>query len=112
MPALKIGIHLPSLKVPMQRALPLAARLGADGVEIDGRSGLKSGELTQTALRQLRKTLNDYRLRVAAIGYRTRRGYDVMQDLDARVNGTKEAMRMAHALGASVVVNHVGNIPP
>ncbi len=111
MPALKIGIHLSSLQVPMARALPLAARLGADAVEIDGRSGLKSGELTQTALRQLRKTLDDFRLRVCAISYRTRRGYGVLQDLDARVAGTKEAMRMAHALGASVVVNHVGNIP-
>jgi sugar phosphate isomerase/epimerase len=111
MPALKIGIHLSSLRVPLARALPLAARLGADAVEIDARHGLKSGELTQTALRQLRKTLDDYRLRVCAISYRTRRGYNVMQDLDARVSGTKEAMRMAHALGASVVVNHVGHIP-
>lgn len=111
MPALKIGIHLASLKLPLAHALPVAARLGADGVELDGRRGLKSGELTQTALRELRKKLDDYQLKVCAISYRTRRGYNVPQDLDARVAGTKEAMRTAHALGAAVVVNHVGEIP-
>jgi sugar phosphate isomerase/epimerase len=111
MPALKIGIQLASLRVPLARAIPLAARLGANAVEIDARHGLKTGELTQTALRELRKTLDDYRIQVCAISYRTRRGYGTLAELDARVNGTKEAMRMAHALGASIVVNHVGNIP-
>jgi sugar phosphate isomerase/epimerase len=111
MPALKIGIQLASLKLPLARALPVAAKLGADGVEIDGRRGLKSGELTQTALRELRKRFDDFRLKVCAVSYHTRRGYNVPQDLDARVAGTKEAMRTAHALGASVVVNHIGDIP-
>jgi sugar phosphate isomerase/epimerase len=111
MPALKIGIQLASLRVPLNRAIPLAARMGANGVEIDARHGLRTGELTQTALRELRKTLDDYRVQVCAVSYRTRRGYGTLAELDARVNGTKEAMRMAHALGASIVVNHVGNIP-
>jgi sugar phosphate isomerase/epimerase len=108
---LKVGIHLPSLRAPLLRSFALAAEMGADAVEIDARWQLKPGELTQTALRQLRKTLADYRLRVCAVSFRTRRGYNVPQDLDARVNGTKEAMRMARELGASVVVNHVGHIP-
>jgi sugar phosphate isomerase/epimerase len=112
MPELKIGIHLPSLRLPLGQAIPLAAKLGADAVEIDARRQLKPADLSQTALRQLRKTLNDYRLRVCAVAFRTRRGYDTLEDLDARVTGTKEAMRMAQALGASVVVNHVGHIPP
>jgi sugar phosphate isomerase/epimerase len=112
MPQLKIGIHLPSLRVPLQRAIPLAAKLGADAIEIDARGQLKPTELSQTALRQLRKMLADYRLRVCAISYRTRRGYNLLQELDARVAGTKEAMRMAQVLGASVVINHVGHIPP
>lgn len=111
MPQLKIGIHLPSLRVPLAKALPLAAKLGADAVEIDARWSLPPAQLSQTALRQLRKTLDDHRLRVCAISYRTRRGYNVPHDLDARVAGTKQAMEMAYALGASVVVNHIGFIP-
>ncbi|HTQ40273.1 MAG TPA: sugar phosphate isomerase/epimerase family protein [Pirellulales bacterium] len=90
----------------------MAAKLGADAVEIDARGQLKPAELSQTALRQLRKTLDDHRLRVCAVSYRTRRGYNLLQELDARIAGTKEAMRMAQVLGASVVVNHVGHIPP
>lgn len=108
---LKIGIHLPSLRVPLRQALPLAAKLGADAVEIDAQLNLRPGELSQTALRQLRKTLDDYRLRVCAISFRTRRGYGDLEQLDARVLRTKEVMRMAHALGTSVVVIHVGSIP-
>jgi sugar phosphate isomerase/epimerase len=111
MPQLKIGIHLPSLRVPLRQAIGLAAKMGADAVEIDARRQLKPGELSQTGLRQLRKTLDDDRIRVCAISFRTRRGYNVPEELDARVAGTKEAMRMAQALGASVVVNHVGHIP-
>jgi sugar phosphate isomerase/epimerase len=111
MPQLKVGIHLPSLSVPLEKAIPLAAKLGADAIEIDARRQLKPAELSQTALRQMRKMLSDQRLRVCAVSFRTRRGYDTLQDLDARVAGTKEAMRMAQALGASIVVNHVGHIP-
>jgi sugar phosphate isomerase/epimerase len=108
---MKIGIHLPSLRMPMMKGIPLAAKLGADAVEIDARWSLKPGEMTHTALRQLRKMLDDQRLRVSAVSYRTRRGYDVLDELDRRVAGTKEAMQMAQALGASVVVNHIGQIP-
>jgi sugar phosphate isomerase/epimerase len=111
MPQLKVGIHLPSLRVPLEKAIALAAKLGAEGVEIDARRQLKPADLSQTALRQLRKMLNDQRLRVCAVSFRTRRGYDTLQDLDARVAGTKDAMQMAQSLGAAVVVNHVGHIP-
>jgi sugar phosphate isomerase/epimerase len=108
---MKIGIHLPSLRMPMAKGIPLAAKLGADAIEIDARWSLKPADMTQTALRQLRKMLDDQRLRVCAVSYRTRRGYDTLEELDRRVAGTKEAMLMAQALGASVVVNHVGQIP-
>jgi sugar phosphate isomerase/epimerase len=35
----------------------------------------------------------------------------VPAELDARIEGTKHAMRLAYALGARVVLNHVGRIP-
>ncbi len=109
---LKIGIHLPSLRAGLRDALPLAAKLGADAVEIDAHLNLRPGEFSQTALRQLRKTLDDFRLRVCAISFRTRRGFGDLEQLDARVLRTKEVMRMAHALGTAIVVVHLGSIPP
>ncbi len=109
---LKIGVHLPSLRAGLRDALPLAAKLGADAVEIDAHLNLRPGELSQTALRQLRKTLDDFRLRMCAISFRTRRGFGDLEQLDARVLRTKEVMRMAHALGTAIVVVHLGSIPP
>ncbi len=57
MPQLKIGVHLPSFRVPLEKAISLAAKVGADAIEIDARHQLRPADLSQTALRQLRKTL-------------------------------------------------------
>jgi len=40
-----------------------------------------------------------------------RRGYECEDELERRIEGTKHAMKMAHDLGANVVVNQVGSIP-
>ena len=108
---LKIGVQLASLQLPFKKALHTAAELGADGIEIDARNGLKPQELSHTGLRQLRKTLDDRNLRVCAVGFQTRRGYNVLEDLDQRVEATKRAMQFAYDLGSSVVINQIGQIP-
>jgi sugar phosphate isomerase/epimerase len=56
--------------------------------------------------------LDDLNLRVSAVTFRTRRGYHVLEDLEARIDATKAAIRMAHDLGTNAVVNHVGRVPP
>lgn len=111
MPELRIGVQLRSLKQPFKKALHIAARLGVTAVEIDARGELKPGELSQTALRQVRKMLADLNLKVAAVSFATRRGYDTLEDLEPRVEATKAAMKFAYDLGASVVINHVGRVP-
>lgn len=111
MPAIRIGIHLRSLGQPFKKALLTANQLGADAVEIDARSDIKPQDLSRTATRQLRKMLDDLNLRVSAVRFQTRRGYNVLEDLEARLEATRQAMQMAWSLGASVVVNQVGRIP-
>lgn len=108
---LKVGIQLASLQLPFKQALHIAADLGADAVEIDARNDLKPRDLSRTGLRQLRKTLDDRNLRICAVGFQTRRGYNVLEDLDQRVEATKQAMQFAYDLGASVVINQIGQIP-
>ncbi len=108
---LKIGVALATLRLPLSRALALAAEFKADAVEIDALRGLRPEELSQTALRELRKMLDDHRLRVCAVSFFTRHGYGDIEQLDLRVVRTKEVMQMAQRLGASVVVNHLGPIP-
>ena len=111
MPELRIGVQLATLRQPFKKALQTAGDLGVDGVEIDARNHLKPSELSQSGLRELRKMLNDRDLRVCAIGFRTRRGYNVPEGLDRRVEATKQAMKLAYELGTNVVVNQIGRIP-
>ena len=108
---LKIGLELAGLGLPAKNALKTAADLGVDAVVIDGRGEFAPRNLSETGLRQLRKMLGDLRLRVAAVSFRTRRGYDSPADLDARVEATKAAMTLAARFGADSVVNHVGRVP-
>ena len=108
---LKIGIELAGMGLPARNALKAAADLGVDAVEIDGRGEFSPRNLSETGLRQLRKMLADLRLEVAAVSFRTRRGYDTPADLDARVDATKAAMRLAAQIGAGAVVNHLGRVP-
>lgn len=111
LPALKISVQLRSLRQPLRQAIATAARIGAQAIEIDARHELRPAELSQTALRQFRKMLDDQNLRVSALGFRTRRGYDEMEELDRRVEATRQAMQMAQALGTPLVLNCVGSIP-
>jgi sugar phosphate isomerase/epimerase len=107
----KIGIQTRSLRQPLRQALRTAARLGADGVEIDARRELPPSELSQTGLRELHKLLGDLNLRVSAVAFPTRRGYDDPDDLERRVFATQAAMRFAVDLRTDVVINRVGRVP-
>jgi len=102
---LKTAIRLESLRQPFKKALITAANLGADGVEINGRTELRPADMSRTAVRHLQKMLSDLNLKVSAIHFPTRRGYGVAEDLDRRIDATKSAMTMAYELGCNVVVN-------
>lgn len=108
---IRVGIQLASLGQPFKQALQTARRLGAEAVEIDARGDLKPQELSQSAIRAVRKQLEDLELKVCAVSFRTRRGYNVMQDLEPRIEATRQAMQFAFDLGASVVINQVGRVP-
>ena len=97
---LKIGIQLASLKLPFKKALLTAAQLGADAVEIDARHELPLDELSRTGVRHVRKMLEDLNLRACALAFPTRRGYDVLEDLDRHIDATKRALQFAYDLGA------------
>ena len=99
------------LKMPIRKSLEFAARLGASAVQLDARSEINPSQLSDTGVRQLRKMLEDLDLRVAALRFPTRRGYDNPSDLDRRVEATKSMMEFAYKLQCPVVVNQIGRIP-
>jgi sugar phosphate isomerase/epimerase len=109
---IQVGVELASLRQPFKKALLTARELGVEAVEIDLRGELRPDDLTQTGVRQVRKMLDDLNLRVSAATFRTRRGYNVVDDLEARIDATKRALKLAYDLGTNVVVNHIGRVPP
>ncbi len=111
MAELRIGVELSGLRQPFARSLHTAAELGADGVGIDARGEVSPRNLSRTGLRQVRKMLEDLRLRVAAVTFRSRRGYADPEQLDRRIDATKAAMELAYRLGASVLAATIGPIP-
>lgn len=111
-PELKIGIQLTSLRRPFKQAVLTAAEMGVSAIEIDVREHLRVRDMTDTALRQVKKLLDDAELRVCALSFRTRRGYNDIERLQERVEATKRAMDLGYKLGASYIVNQVGQIPP
>ena len=111
MAELKIAVRLDSMRLPLKQALEQAARLGVSAVELDARGPLSPKEISDTGLRQLKKMLDDRNLRISALRFQTRRGYDVEQDLDRRVEATKNVMNLAYRMGTSVVINQIGMVP-
>jgi len=109
--SIRVAVQTKSLREPLKRALHTAARLGAEGVEIDARTELVPAELSRTGVREFRKLLGDLGLSVSAVAFPTRRGYDVADDLERRVLATQQAMNFAYELGTNVVVNRVGEVP-
>lgn len=111
MATIKIGVDTSSIGLPLRHAILLAGQLGLDAIEIDARGEFAPSRVSRTAIRELRKTLEDQRLRVSAVAFRTRRGYDTTADLEPRIAATKAAMEFAYQLGTNIVVNHIGRIP-
>src|SRR5437868_12172257 len=95
---IKLAVELASLRLPLKKGLLTARELGAEAVEIDGRNELRPEDLSQTGVRQVRKMLDDLNLRISAVRFQTRRGYQVATDLEARIDATKRAMRTAYEL--------------
>ena len=107
---LKKSIFLDTLRQPFKAAIVTAAKLGADAVEINGRTEIKAEELSQTGIRHIRKLLSDLQLSVSAIHFQTNYGYGDLQLLDRRIEGTKATLTMAYELGCNVVVNRIGKV--
>lgn len=108
----RLSVGTLSLSRDLRTALRKARELGLHGVELDARAGLDAEQMSQTGVRQIRKWLADEGLQVAAVAFPTRGGYADADRLEGRIAATKSAMQLAHALGAPIVLNHIGDIPP
>jgi sugar phosphate isomerase/epimerase len=108
----RLAVATVALAADFRTAIKRARDLGVRGVEVDARAGLDPGQVSQTGLRQIRKWLDDEGLVVSAVAFRTRGGYADAERLEGRIAATKSALELARHLGAAVVLNHIGDLPP
>jgi len=108
----RLSVPAAALSRDLRASFRKARALGLKGVELDLRSGVSAEQVSQSGIRQIRKWLADEGLAVAATAFPTRGGYADAERLEGRIAATKSALEVAHALGAGIVLNHVGDIPP
>jgi sugar phosphate isomerase/epimerase len=108
---LRIAVQTKCLAQPLKQALHTARRLDVQGVQLDLRHELPAAELSDTAVRQLRKLLDDLDLRVGTAVYPTRRGYAATEDLQRRLEATVQAMHAASRLRVRVLLLTLGASP-
>lgn len=107
---LKLSAQLSGLGLPLKSALAVAADLGVEAVEIDARQELPA-PVSRTAVRQLLKWLDDYRLKLACLTFQIRHGLGDSIHLERRIGAIKENMRLAYQLGCNSLVCDIGEIP-
>src|SRR4051794_31332154 len=108
---LKIGIRLESLGLPLRKALQQASRLGVGGVEVDAVGDLSPTRLSETGRREFRHMLRAYNLELTAVGCPLRRGLDVAEDQQPRLEHVRKVMSLSYDLGPRIVLVQAGQIP-
>src|SRR5437868_9250063 len=111
MAGIKLGLCLKSLGVPFRRALVEAQKLGVSGVELDATGDFAPKSLSQTGRRELRHLLRSYNLELTALGCPLRRGLDVPDNQQQRIDLVKDVLSLSFDLGPRLAVVHAGPIP-
>ena len=106
----KIGIRTARLASRLNRAIATAAQCGVDGVVVDLRDEVPLADMSPTAVRQIRKWLDDANLQLAAVRFPTRRVLAEASGLDRRIAALRQAMQVAYELGARQLVQS-GGVP-
>jgi L-ribulose-5-phosphate 3-epimerase len=108
---MKLGVRLESLGLPFRRALDEVQRMDVVGVQLDAVGDFAPKALSQTGRRELRHLLRARGLEFCAIGCPLRRGLDVAENQDGRIDHVKNVMSLSFDLGVRVVVVQAGPVP-
>ena len=88
-----------------------AHRIQAQGIELAAQADLAPQNLSQTGRREIRHLLKSFDLELAAIFCPLRRGLDVLENQQPRVEFVKQVMTLAFDLGPRLVIIQPGRIP-
>lgn len=107
---MKIGIRLESLGLPFRQALQAAEKLDVRGVQWDAVGDLAPQPLSQTGRRELRHHLANHNVELTALGCPMRRGLNVAENLEARLDHVRQTMQLAVDLGPRIVIVEAGKV--
>src|SRR5687768_1472227 len=108
---MKIGVVLESMGLAFRQGLPQAARMGAAGVQVDATGELAPDRLTDTARRELKNLLRTYAQDLTALNCPLRRGLDVAENQQPRLEYVRRAMSLAFELGPRIVIAPLPKLP-
>jgi L-ribulose-5-phosphate 3-epimerase len=107
----KIGVRAESLGLPLRKAVEAAARMGADGVQVDAVGDLDPRQLSATGRRDFRRLMRSLNLELCALGCPMQRGLDVAEGQQARIDRLMMTLALSFELGPRIVVIEAGHIP-
>src|SRR5262245_42353571 len=108
---IRIGVRLESLGLPLRKALAEVEKMGVGGVQVDATGDLSPNALSETGRREFRNLLRAHNLELTALGCPLRRGLDVPEDLQPRIENVRKVMTLCYHLGARVVIVEAGRVP-
>jgi sugar phosphate isomerase/epimerase len=111
MKPLRIGIVVESTGLPLRAAVAQAARMGAEGVQVDAVGDLSPDSLGETGRREFRNLLRSFGQELAALNVPLRRGLDVAENLQPRLDHVRKVMQLAFDLGSCRVVVPCPKLP-
>ncbi len=97
--------------MPLRKAVSLLTRWRVRGFEIDAVGQLAPRALTDTGRREIRHIIASHDLVLTAVYCPLRKGLDVPEGQDARLEYLREAMTLSFELGARLIVLQAGQIP-
>jgi sugar phosphate isomerase/epimerase len=107
----KLGIVLESTGLHPRHALPEAVKLGIHGVQTDAAGDLAPDRLGDTGRREFRTLLKSFNLDLSAVNCPLRRGLDVAEHQQPRIEHVAKAMQLAYDLGARKVIVPCPKLP-
>ena len=111
MARLRIGLRLDCLRLPPRQAVRTAVTLGVEGVQVNAVGDLAPDKLSATGRRDFRRLLDSHGLKLSALGFPTRHGYNTADGLEARIVAVKKVLTMSYELGAPIVTGAIGRVP-
>jgi sugar phosphate isomerase/epimerase len=111
MKPLKLGIVVESTGLSLRQALLAAARMNAQGVQVSAIGELAPDALSETGRREFRNLLRSFGLELAALNVPVRRGLDVADDLQPRIERIHKSMQLAFDLGTRCIVVPCPKLP-